>query len=310
MPIAIACKACGTKYNVPDQLAGRSAKCKCGSPIAVPAGAARAVKAAAPRPAPARPAAVEQEIEIGEGDVVETAAPSSASPLGSFSINSLDDLEVPPKMQEPIRAEIKPDEKIVWMGRPLMSYARKTMWIGFFAGLIFLLIGGGVLAYFLTSDLLKKEDTPGAAVIVYIAVPGVFVLVGLIFVTMPLWYGRLTPYRDVYILTDQRAIVADYESWTRCNVRSYTAAQMTQFGSTEYGSIPGAGDVKFFTEMVKVGHYDPNRLEDPYVAKTRQTFGRTIPRDRGFLMIENVRQVAALVRQTLLNKPIAQRPRR
>src|SRR5262249_49932017 len=119
MPIAIACKACGIKYNVPDHMAGRSAKCKCGSAIAVPAraGPARAT-AAAPGPAPARqavaPPAAEEEIQIGEGDVVETAAPPSS--LGSFSLDSLNDQGVPPKMQTKIREEIKPTEKVLWVG--------------------------------------------------------------------------------------------------------------------------------------------------------------------------------------------------
>jgi hypothetical protein len=309
MPIAIACKACGTKYNVPDHMAGRSAKCKCGGPIAVPAGAARAMQPAAPRPAPARQAApvrqpaVEQEIEIGEGDVVEADAPTSS--LGSFSLDSLNDLGVPPKMQAKVREEIKPNEKILWMGRPMMSYARKIMWIGAIAGWIFLAIGIGVL-YFMHTVVMAKDDIPPIFGLIYYGIPGLFVLFGLVLATMPFWYGYLTPYRDVYILTNKRAIVADCESWVKCNVRSYTAANMKEFGASEYGSIKGAGDLKFCTEMVDMGYrssHGTNSLGQRTITH-KQDFQ---PRDRGFLMIENVRQVAALVRQTLFNQSGPQR---
>ena len=51
MPLAIACPSCGTRLQVPDNLAGRQVKCsKCGAVMLVPG-------AAAPPPAPAPPAA-------------------------------------------------------------------------------------------------------------------------------------------------------------------------------------------------------------------------------------------------------------
>jgi hypothetical protein len=36
MPISLQCPACGANYNLPEQMAGKQAKCKCGQQIAVP----------------------------------------------------------------------------------------------------------------------------------------------------------------------------------------------------------------------------------------------------------------------------------
>ncbi len=69
MPIDVACSACGKKYRVPDNLAGKAAKCQaCGAMMRIGGGAAPAGNspasapagrpaAAAQRPAPQRPAA-------------------------------------------------------------------------------------------------------------------------------------------------------------------------------------------------------------------------------------------------------------
>src|SRR5262245_65940425 len=37
MPITVTCQACGQSFSLRDELAGRSVRCRCGRPLAVPA---------------------------------------------------------------------------------------------------------------------------------------------------------------------------------------------------------------------------------------------------------------------------------
>ena len=56
-PIRTTCPACGTAYQIPAHLAGKTVKCKaCGAGVPVPAAPGAPVKAKAPKAKPAKPA--------------------------------------------------------------------------------------------------------------------------------------------------------------------------------------------------------------------------------------------------------------
>jgi len=92
MPIDVACSACGKKYRVPDNLAGKAAKCQaCGAMMrigggasgsgAAPALAAPGRPAAAPqRPAAPRPAAAQPD-PFGLGALGSAEDPFGSAPL-------------------------------------------------------------------------------------------------------------------------------------------------------------------------------------------------------------------------------------
>ena len=88
MPIAVTCPQCSRRHQAPDSLAGRQAKCGCGTVISVPAPAATAgaVPAAAARPSPKPSAAVKPRPAAarptGAWQPVAAPQPEPAAPLG------------------------------------------------------------------------------------------------------------------------------------------------------------------------------------------------------------------------------------
>src|SRR5262245_41892865 len=79
MPISVTCPKCSAKLKAPDQLAGKKAKCKCGTVVAVPGGAAKSIGAptsgtnsasrapAKPAPSPIRAPVAAEPAEVGAG---------------------------------------------------------------------------------------------------------------------------------------------------------------------------------------------------------------------------------------------------
>lgn len=297
MPIALQCASCQASLKAPDSLAGKKVKCpKCGLDIVV---SVNNLGVAARLPV-ARPPA--QKANIPPPGRADTGSPPVRLPLLSF-----DELKVPPRLRRCIEKEVG-DEQILWLGRPrpesLLSKARIGMWAGLIITIITLVATISVLL-----------NLQGAkAILIGCGIAGLILLtLGLPMATMPVWIRWIMNYRDCYVLTQTRAIVFDNEKILWAKAKPYAADRLGQRALRVKSD--GSGSIVFGTEVIDLGIREKRRKR----TESEQRGGRevkvqvtTVTRKRekadkavGFLDIEEVEKVEAMLRQVLRLGPPA-----
>ena len=189
---------------------------------------------------------------------------------------------VPGKMRQQVRNELTKGEKIIWLGRSSVRMALAQAWIGVAVGAVFLLAGVGLMLGGLYM-LLNKELIPFLAMGFF---GFVFAAVGGLACCSRYLVRRFQAHRAVYVLTNRRALVVGQGGR---DVRSYNTFQLAQMDRKDSAMFEGAGDLIFETE---------------YQTQFRGGSGggtSTVKIPHGFLMIENVRQVERLIRETLVD---------
>jgi hypothetical protein len=196
---------------------------------------------------------------------------------------------LPDELDHRVRCELQTGESLVWTGQPLpRRFLRQSIpillfgifwtafsvfWMAGASGMLFGAAGGagglgGLDVFFSCFPLF--------------GVP--FVLIGLGMLASPFWMyrrARLT----CYALTDRRAIVWAAGWLGSTEVRSFKAPDLEKMARRDYAD--GSGDL-IFQEFVTVTRDSDSDL-------------RSVRTERGFLAIENVREVEELVRRTLLS---------
>jgi hypothetical protein len=217
MPIAVACKACGAKYAVPDQLGGRSAKCKCGQAMPVPS----------------------------QGTPSANAAVAAKTAPASLRLESFDDLGAPRGVRKRVDSELQPGEKIVWMGRPAIKLWIRQGRVFYIVGAVVLLLGLVIFAFggfFLT---LPEKDVSPTVTWIVLGVGGSISLLGVCFFFKNSWMRKLANYRDFFVLTNKRAFTLDYNG-LRCRLSVYEPEQLAAMSREDKGEIlPGSGNLVF-----------------------------------------------------------------
>ncbi len=197
----------------------------------------------------------------------------SYSPYGFSDLSTL-----PHDLEEQIQAELEPGEKLIWVGQPrpgrLMAAALPTFLFGllFTAFSVFWLYGasGGF-------GPPRGRRMPMGGLFALFGLP--FVFVGLGMVATPFIAGR-NARKTCYALTNRRAILWEATLLSGVRVRSYRPDQLQSLARHQRGD--GSGDL-IFEEVT-----------------TFSNQGRRQVLARGFQAIEDVRNVEALLRTTLL----------
>ena len=80
MPITVTCPACGQSFSLRDDLAGRSVRCRCGRPLAIPAAGAASALGDLLESELARPVerAPERKAPVHRAEVTKSSAPPPA----------------------------------------------------------------------------------------------------------------------------------------------------------------------------------------------------------------------------------------
>jgi hypothetical protein len=288
MPLQVTCSSCATKLKVADNLAGRKVKCpKCGTVCPVPApaavGAAAQPMLAAPRPAPRAP----EPVEVDESHL---AATPEDSPL---RLQSFEELEVPDPIREVLEGELTAREKILWMGRQSMKLAMSNARIGFYVGIVLLIVvaAGAVLGVVLGAP----------ALVVWIPV-GFLTLVGVLLLFAPTLVQKGEKFRPCYVVTNRRALVCvPFGGGGRADVRSYNGTRLLEMQRREWRRFPGCGDLIFEVEIHTTGggpDLRPMRHGRTAGSRSRE---HTTKVYHGFMMIEHLIEVENLVREKLVN---------
>lgn len=199
------------------------------------------------------------------------------------------DSRLPDELDARVRSELDHNEQLLWVGQPRPSrFARATIPTVLFGipWTAFALLWTGMALWGLWGNAGAAQNAaPPLVFNVCFPLWGVpFILVGLGMLSSPFWARRKAK-RTCYALTDRRAILFEAGAFRSVEVRSYRPAELTKMFRRE--KADGSGDL-VFEELIRVrGVSDRNRTVNT--------------QDRGYLGIENVREIEELVRKALLS---------
>jgi hypothetical protein len=180
---------------------------------------------------------------------------------------------LPPEIQQQLQGEMRAGEKQIWAAQPLPGLYRLQS-IGFF---IFGLPWTAFAIFWVVSAAgITSHGLSGFGFFPLFGVP--FVLIGFAMLSSPFWLGKIAS-RTVYAITNQRAIVMTAKAFGGLTIQSFEPQRLTSI--TRNQRADGSGNLVFeqFTQRVGTG---------------------TTTVRRGFIGIENVRQVEDLIHATLL----------
>lgn len=178
-----------------------------------------------------------------------------------------------PDLYQQLTQEMQSDEEIVWAGQPRPGLASRKGLLMIPFGFLF----AGIAGMFVMMAGMSPFGFLGL-----IGIP--FVLVGVALMFTPVFLSQQAK-RTLYALTNRRAIIWKPNLFDQRQVYSYLPESLGGMYRSE--NSDGSGDLIF--EEIRSSHYRNGRH------RTRIT-------RRGFMGIENVREVEHLVRDTLLNK--------
>lgn len=184
---------------------------------------------------------------------------------------------LPPYLQQRLLEELRPGERLVWVGQPVSSRHIKSgfkLWFFFVPWTAFALFWMAAASRFRIPQFNDGWDA-----FPLFGLP--FLLIGIGGLLSPLWIARRVK-STVYAITNLRALVI---SGTKSiTVKSYPASDIIEVERTEYPD--GTGDVILRAEAYRDSDGD---------RRTRQ---------HGFFAVANVRQVARLI-EDLKSNPFA-----
>jgi len=185
-----------------------------------------------------------------------------------------------------VQTELRKGERLVWFGRPVprafARAARPVFWFGLFFTAFSLFWIASASAILCFGEGMQNAKGP-EGIFQFLPLFGVpFFLIGVGMLGSPIWVRRWAK-RSCYAITDRRVILWKAGWLGTVEVRSYSAEHLGRIVRTEYGD--GTGDL-IFEEIVE-------RYTDTEGAACTRTIRR------GFIGIEDVREVESLIRQSL-----------
>lgn len=183
-----------------------------------------------------------------------------------------------PELESEIRRDLEAGEKVVWTGTPDASAFARGRWFHVPFGLFF----AGFAVFWMAAPYLLGAGTKNGAhpplAFTLFGVP--FVVVGLGMASSPLWMRRKAA-RSAYVITDRRAIVIEGGVFSNSKTTiSYAPERLRNIARIDRRG--DRGDLVF--EQVSMGYQQNNQQA---------------MRPRGFLGIQDVREVEKLLRSTL-----------
>jgi hypothetical protein len=196
-----------------------------------------------------------------------------------------DDARLPPDLDARVRAELRPGERLLWVGQPRRRRFPREALPAFLFGIPFtaFAVFWTALAVWIVSRGHGAND-PGLLFRIVFPLFGLpFVLIGVGLLSTPYWLRRQAT-RTCYALTDRRAILWEAGTFGGVAVRSFAPDALTGFHRVEYPD--GHGDL-VFEEVHTEG-------------RDRRGRRRIRTARHGFLDVEEVRRIEELLRKALL----------
>ena len=195
-------------------------------------------------------------------------------------------VDVPRKFRPLVSPELRPNERIVWIGQPIPWRFVKR----FISVFVFGIVWSGFIVFWavgffghLPADKDRGWEALGVSVVFLIP----FGVVGVGMLSSPYWSWRKAK-RTIYVLTDQRAVVFDANWWQAVTIRSFEPSRLTDVRRVQ--NADGSGDLEFERTVKTDGE------------------GSLQATDHGFMSIPGVKAVEDLVRQLVAQAaPAAER---
>jgi hypothetical protein len=254
--------------------------------------APRPAEEPAPPPKPRKKAASEPAPE-----------PAPAKEKKGRPSKSFEKHKVPARIRARIEKEVG-DESIVWMGRPSQEERLKQARVGMIIGIVFVLLTPAAFLLLLIevgeeNRWIMQLSAAGLAAVL-------FLFLGLPMMLMPFFVRVFINYRPLYVLTDQRAIVYVNIMVFMGKVHTYDRDDLrnmkVQEGKDGLGSI-----VMGYEQYRHQGHLHHSRdtrtssdgkrkvVTDKFERRGAHTSNIPV----GFMDVEDVREVEAIIRRTL-----------
>lgn len=195
-----------------------------------------------------------------------------------------------PQLMKQVETELKSGEVLHWAGRQSLPVIKKHALMQAIGGLVFILVAVGVLVFML-SPASKKMNLPDFM----LAVPCLFMLVGLGIATLGPWLKLRQAKLGWYALTDQRAIVFHVYPIGRSGVATtYTPDKLRKVGLMRTMWKKGAGCLVFRIKVTRTTTYSTNRRTGHTSSNTSTSITYY-----GFLWIDEHEDVLSLLREVL-----------
>jgi hypothetical protein len=246
-------------------------------------------------PPGASPAQLAVRTPLPKGEVVRVGAADVLPPPGLQppTERTFDELEIPAPLRAALEKELTRDEQLLWVGRPSRNpevHPKNKM---------LPVIGGGLIALALV--IVVGTLAAGGKGFVPFAFAGVMTLIGLAFM-LPLVTNPAKVCRYCYAVTSRRALLAELTLGMRGGVvTSYLPHQLVGMERKDHPSVPGAGDLVLDYQFVLPGNSFNSRTGTLLQQNTTGGVSTSPQRvARGFLYLDQVREVEELIRGRLL----------
>lgn len=196
------------------------------------------------------------------------------------------------ELMKQVEEELSRGEVLYFACRPSEEIAKKRALMATLGGIFFSLLGVGMVVAVLT---VLSDKIP----IYVVIVPCIFVLVGILLAIL----GPIMTNRQArlgwYAVTDRRAIVFNINLWGKAgHVEVYAPEQLRKMWIKKSFWVKGGGDLVFRTEV----HDNRTRYVDRRTGQTVRQTGTRTEHHFGFLGIEDVKEVEALIHEVLLSR--------
>jgi len=184
-------------------------------------------------------------------------------------------VDVPRKFRPLVSPELRPNERIVWIGQPIPWRFVKR----FIGAFLFGILWSGFLGFWangLVRNMLAEKEPGWGALAFFAAFLIPFSLMGVVLLSWPFWSWRKAK-RTIYVLTDQRAVVFDANWWQAVTIRSFEPSRLTDVRRVQ--NADGSGDLEFERTVKTDGE------------------GSLQATDHGFMSIPGVKAVEDAIRQ-------------
>jgi hypothetical protein len=230
-------------------------------------------------------------------DVVRVTAADVLTPpeFRPPTAQTLEELGIPASYRQAVEKELTRDEQMLWVGRPSRNpevHPRNPMlqWIGI-----------GMLVFAVALVLLNLLLAGGEVFGFVFA--GALGVIGLAFL-IPSFVSPATTCRYCYVVTNRRALLVEISLWQRGPVaRSYLPQQLVGLERRDHATVAGAGDLIFQYEFIIPGN-TLNPLTGSLIQQSSTGGLSNSPQrvPRGFMCLDQAREVEALIRTTLLGQ--------
>jgi hypothetical protein len=307
MPIVVQCDACDAKMNAPDNAAGKKVRCpKCGDPVPVPGGASSRV-AAGPAPKPKKASYDEDQDEEEEEEEPRAKVKKKAPPPEDEEDENEDEEDEPrskkkkkkskgggglfDELSEEEEAEVRDSlrgkERLLWAGKPSARLMMLRSIPVMFGGCFFFIIS--IIVFFSFGG---GPKTGGGGDAMFVLIPIIFIVVGLVLCTSPLW-AKARAGRTFYALTSRRALIWRGGYLWGTTYEEYSALQILNYKRQNSWFVEGAGDL-VFREEIHITHHHNSRTGGSH------TSVRIV--QHGFIAIPDVHAVERLITRKISDK--------